>query len=157
MSSPNKFARVSSLLGALAWCLTLPLRTGDSFETDLIQKVFLLAAFVVVPLALSFLTIKPEELSLRIALWMQPFAAVCVLVSFVLDQGPLAGVIAAVWLIAISFIALGGLLRAVFASPRQANELIIDIGLMYLPVGGAWLFASRIGYQPMDSATRSFY
>ena len=63
-SSPMKFARTSALVGALLWGVTLLIRTGDSRETELIQKIFLLAVFVIVPLCLSLITADEDWLAL---------------------------------------------------------------------------------------------
>ena len=115
-----KFARTSAIVGALLWALTLLIRTGDSRETELIQKIFLLAVFVIVPLCLSLIAADEDWFALRIAVWLQPFAAIVCFVSFLLPQGILAGVLSSVWLATISFVALAGLLsnllRQIFSS-----------------------------------------
>ena len=131
------------------WALTLLIRTGDSRETELIQKVFLLAVFVIVPLGLSLIAADEEWLALRIAIWAQPFAAVICFVSFLTPQGILAGVLSSVWLATTSFIALAGFIRIVFAKPVVSLELSVSVGMLYLPIGGAWLVASRLGIQPL--------
>ena len=148
-SSPMKFARTSALAGALLWGVTLLIRTGDSRETELIQKIFLLAVFVIVPLCLSLITADEDSLALRIAVWLQPFAAVVCFVSFLIPQGMLAGVLSSVWLATISFVALAGLLRIFFAESFVSYELSVSAGMLYLPIGGAWLVASRLGIQPL--------
>jgi hypothetical protein len=144
-----KFARTSAVVGALIWALTLLIRTGDSRETELIQKIFLLAVFVIVPLCLSLIAADEDWFALRIAVWLQPFAAILCFVSFLIPQGILAGVLSSVWLATISFVALAGLLRIFFAKSFVSYELSVSAGMLYLPIGGAWLVASRLGIQPL--------
>ncbi len=149
MPSSSKFAQISAAAGALVWMLSLFWRTGDSAETDLIQKVFLFAVFVIVPLGISLIASNEEWLSLSIAAIIQPIAALLCLISFALPQGVLAAVLASTWLVTTSFIALAGVLRVVLSGPVSRLELSINAGMIYLPVGGAWLVASRVGFQPL--------
>jgi len=137
------------MAGAVVWAFTLFYRTGDSAETDLIQKVFLLAVLVVVPLGISLVETNEEWMTLRIATVLQPLAALLCLISFALPQGITASSLASTWLVTVSFIALAGLLRIVFSKQKLSLELAVSAGMMYLPVGGAWFVASRLGFQPL--------
>jgi len=137
------------MAGAVVWALALFYRTGDSVQTDLIQKVFLLAVFVIVPLGVSLIESNEEWITLRIATVIQPFAALLCLISFVLPQGIPASILASAWLVTVSLIALAGLLRFVFSKQKLSLELAVSAGMMYLPVGGAWFVASRLGFQPL--------
>jgi len=149
MPPTSRLARFSAMAGAVVWVVALFYRTGDSVETDLIQKVFLLAALVVVPLGISLIESKEEWITLRIAALLQPFTALLCLISLVLPQGIPAGILASAWLVTVSFIALAGLLRVVFSKQPLSLELAVSAGMMYLPVGGAWFVASRLGFQPL--------
>ena len=149
MPSTTRFARLSAMEGAFVWGVALFYRTGDSAETDLIQKVFLFAVLVVVPLGVSLIDSDKEWITLRIAMVLQPVTALLCLISFVLPQGIAAGILASTWLVTVSFIALAGLLRVVFSKQWLSLELAVSAGMMYLPVGGAWLVASRLGFQPL--------
>lgn len=149
MPPTSKLARFSAMAGAVVWAFALFYRTGDSAETDLIQKVFLLAALVIVPLGISLIDSNEEWITLRIATMIQPFAALLCVVSFVLPQGIIASVLAAIWMVTVSFIALAGLLRIILSKQPLSLELAVSAGMMYLPVGGAWFVASRLGFQPL--------
>jgi hypothetical protein len=149
MISPNKFARTSAVVGALAWVITLLFRTGDSSETELIQKMFLFAVFVIVPLAISIISVSEESIPLQIATFAQPIAALLCFASFLTSQGLGAGILVLPWFAVISLIALAGLMRLFISHRRQSFELSISAGMLYLPVGGAWLLASRLGLQPL--------
>ena len=72
MIATSQFARTSAAVGGLIWIAALLIQTGDSPETDLIQKIFLLAVFVIVPLALSLISPNEDSIALRIAAWAQP-------------------------------------------------------------------------------------
>jgi YndJ-like protein len=149
MVSTSQFARTSAAVGGLLWIVTLLIRTGDSRETDLIQKIFLLAVFVIVPLALSLISPKEDWIAIRIAAWAQPISATLCFVSFLVPQGVVAGILASLWLALTALIAFAGLLRLALSTPRLTNEQSISAGMLYLPIGGAWLVASRLGIQPL--------
>ena len=148
MISPYQFSRVSAACGALFWLLTFPVRTGDSPETDLIERVFLFAVFVIVPLAVSLIAKSENWIALRYAIWAQPLGALLCFASFVLSQGVLAGALASLWLATTTLIALAGLTRIFLVKRIAGGELAISFGMIYVSIGGAWLVASRLGLQP---------
>jgi len=100
MTSISKLARSSAGVGALIWSICLFFHTGDSIETELIPKVFLLAVFVIVPLGLS-LTATPNRLGSHSSIYVlavvaQPVGAVAALVSFFIEPGITAALLAAI-------------------------------------------------------------
>ena len=149
MIATSQFARTSAAVGGLIWIAALLIQTGDSPETDLIQKIFLLAVFVIVPLALSLISPNEDSIALRIAAWAQPISATLCFVSFFIAQGVVAGILASFWLALTVLIALAGILRLASSTPRLTSEQSINVGMVYLPIGGAWLLASRLGIQPL--------
>ena len=152
MSNFSNLARGSAGVGALAWSGCLFLRTGDSSETELIQKVFLFAVFVIVPLGLS-LAATPDRFGKHsriyiLAVFAQPFGAVAALASFILEPGLTAALLAAAWLVVNILITFFGLWRLLQRGFHPWEETAIDAGLLYLSVGGVWLVISRLGIQP---------
>lgn len=148
-----RWSRASAILGAVAWLLLLaaPL----PIETPLvpIARLLLLAALAIVPLALP-LAAPPERasharLAHHAAMIAQPFAAALVVVAFYQPTGPIAALLAAAWLLPTVLAALTGLLRLVARGNVQADELCIDAGLIYLPVGAVWLLFNRLGLNPL--------
>jgi len=111
--------------------------------------VFLFGVLVIVPLGISLIGSNQEWIALKIATLIQPFAAVLCLIAFVLPQGIPATILASIWLVTVSFIGLAGLLRVVFSKQKLTLELAVSAGMMYLPIGGAWFVASRLGFQPL--------
>lgn len=71
------------------------------------------------------------------------------LASFVTGVGALAGGLAGVWLLATLAVALRGWQRLAVRGPSPLALLAVDLGHLYLPVGAAWLVASRAGLTPM--------
>ena len=54
------------------------------------------------------------------------------------------------WLLVTGLVALLGLQRLLKRGLAPIEELAIDAGLLYLPVGGGWLVLSSAGIAPMD-------
>ena len=137
MVATSQIARTSAAMGGFIWMAALLIRIGDSPETDLIQKIFLLAAFVIVPLALSLISPNDDNIALRIATWAQPISATLCFASFLILQGIVAGILTSFWLALTVLIALAGILRLASSTPRLTNEQSINVGMVYLPIGGA--------------------
>jgi YndJ-like protein len=145
-------SRASAILGAVAWLLLLgaPLPTGASLVP--IARLLLLAVLVIAPLALA-LAAPPERarhavLAQRGAIATQPFTAVLVAIAFYQPAGPAAALLAAPWLLPTGLAALTGLLRLLARGDARTDELCIDAGLIYLPVGAVWLLLNRLGLNP---------
>ena len=139
-------------MGAAVWLAFLLIRTSDSNETELIQKVLLLGILVIIPLGLSLVPNAQSEsnsLLYRAAILAQPVGAVAGAVSFFLYAGGSAAILASSWLLVTVMIAVFGFLRLLRRGPVFSREMCIDAGMLYLPVGGLWLVASRLGIQPI--------
>jgi hypothetical protein len=109
----------------------------------LMELLFLLAAWIIVPLGLSFL---PDSAPLRWARRLQPFAAALVTLSFFLTTGALAGGLAAPWLIVNGLVALGGVLGLGAAFRGGLPSLFVTAAALFPVVGGIHLVASRLGH-----------
>jgi hypothetical protein len=152
MNKSSHNARLSAGVGALVWMAVLFIHTSDSNETGLIQKILLLAILVIVPLGLSLITQvsdQSDSMLYGLSVSAQPVAAVASVVSFLLDPGGPAAVLVSSWLLLSAVIGLLGLLRLIKRRPVFSREVSIDAAMLYLPVGAAWLLASRLGIQPM--------
>jgi len=109
----------------------------------LMELLFLLAAWVIVPFGLKFL---PDSKPLRLAKLFQPGAATLVTMSFILPTGPLAAGLALPWLGINGLVAVGGLLQ-LKSILTQGIPRILQVAAMFYPVvGGIHLVASRYGY-----------
>lgn len=154
MSSPTPAAppidpsvvarRFGAALVFAGWLFLVGSRTFSILGEALVA----LAVAVVVPLGLAVVSREetaPRRLARRVVGALAPFG----LASFVFPAGPLAALLAGLWLVATCMVALAGLRRLLVRRGGPLEELAIDLGHLYLPVGGAWLFASRAGMSPM--------
>jgi hypothetical protein len=110
-----------------------------------IEILFLLAPVVVVPLAMG-LTALPADATP--ALWtarrLQPWAALAVVASFLVHRGYLAAGLASPWLVVTALVAFHGW-RRLWRSAWSTAEVAVSAGCLMLPIGGGWLFLSRLG------------
>jgi hypothetical protein len=83
-------------------------------------------------------------------MYAQPAAALLIVGSFLLPPGPLAALLAGPWLLVTGLVALFGLWRLLPRGLGSAAEVCLDAGLLYLPIGGAWLVLARLGARPLD-------
>lgn len=145
------WGRRSAILGSLVWLLLFLTRIGDSPETALIQRIVLLGALVIVPLGLSLVPASEsrdgESWLYRLALFAQPFAAIGAVLSFLLEPGVPAALLAFLWFCETTLIALFGLERLRRPELRSAAEVSITAGLIFVPVAGVWLVVHRLGIQ----------
>jgi hypothetical protein len=109
----------------------------------LLELLFLLAAWVIVPLGLAFV---PDAPPVRLARRIQPAAAILATVSFFLPAGIPAAALAAPWAILNGLVAVGGLMTAREAFRGGIPSLLILSAMIMPPVGGAHLVSSRLGY-----------
>jgi hypothetical protein len=146
-----RWGQHSASLGGLVWFLLFLARIGDSPETALMQRIVLLGILVIVPLALSLVPaseLRDGESSLyRLALLAQPFAAIVAVVSFLIEAGVPAALLAALWFCETALIAMFGLQRLSRPELRSPAEVSISAGLIFLPVAGSWLVVHRLGIQ----------
>lgn len=138
----------TALGGALGCGALLALR----IPRDAGEALVALAVGGVVPLGVALAAGEGSSRAVRLASWSLPCAAPPALMSFALPPGRLAGALALPWLLATMTVALAGLQRLALRGLRHVDELVLDLGHLYLPVGGAWLLASRAGLSPMGFA-----
>ena len=152
MSSLSGFARISAASGVVAWLLLLPTTTSELRETEVIHKVVFFGMLVVVPLGLSLIPVddQPSSFLYRLAVLVQPVAALPTLASFYFEPGPLAAGLSSAWFILSGLIALRGIARFKSRGLYPVEESVIDAGLVYLVVAGVWLIVYRLGVQPFD-------
>ena len=109
----------------------------------LLESLFLLAAWVITPLALRLL---PDSKPLALARKLQPVAALLATISFFVAKGPIAAALALPWLALNGLVALGGLLGLKAALRGGIPALLMTAAILFPPVGGVHLVASRQGY-----------
>lgn len=112
-----------------------------------LQILFLLAPLVILPLGLPLLALPDRQgkNSTLLLIRFQPLAALSLLGSFALPPGSAAAALALPWLLFTFSVGLYGLLRHLPHGFVDAGEVCLDAALLFLPVGGIWLMASRMG------------
>ena len=123
----------------------------------LIYLLLLLGPFVIAPLGLYLASLTTADigvraqlnLPLKIAPWVQLPAAILILFSFHYLPGMVATLFVLPWFCFGALLGLCGLL-VLSRKPVTLSSLCLAASLIYLPVGCAWLVASRYGLTPMN-------
>ncbi len=108
----------------------------------LMDLLFLLAAWAIVPLGL---TVLPDLGPIRAARRLQPVAAALATASFFVPKGPAAAGLTVPWLVLDGLLALGALL-VLKSVLRSARGLLLAAAMGFPVVGGVHLVASRLGH-----------
>ncbi|MDY7082540.1 MAG: YndJ family protein [Halobacteria archaeon] len=148
ISSPS-FALLSAALGSLVWLVAVITRALVTVET-----LLALAILVFVPVALHLVATPLRSGGhpawYRLAVFAQFPAGILAVVSIAISQGSTAGLLALPWMFVTVCIAFFGLIRLLPRGSRPTEETYIDVGLVYVPVGGAGLLLNRLGIAPFD-------
>lgn len=149
----QRWSSASAMLGGVVWLLLLGIPTPGGLSPEAAEKLFLLAPLVIVPLGLG-LAGRPSpsgerQRACRIARFLQPFGAAMAVASFWLPAGRKGAALAAGWLFITVLAGLSGLAGLLRSRLTPMEENCFNAGLLYLPVGGAWLILSRLGSSPM--------
>lgn len=119
----------------------------------MVHRLIMVGPLVVVPLGMSLVASTRRDgthnLWYRILPWAWPLGAAALVGSLLVPRGALAAALATPWLLFTVMIALFGVWRFLPRGLAPLEELTLDTGLLYLPVGGAWMVASRAGYPLM--------
>lgn len=107
------------------------------------------AALVVVPVALPLVERAHRDgrrsahlTGVRRLTWV---AAPAFAAAMLLRPHPLAGALAVPWMIVAALLAAYGVRRFLERSRKRVEETIVDLGLLYLPVGAAWGWVAASG------------
>ena len=142
---------ISSLV---AWLATFFFVFPVAVELAAVTRLLLFALIVVAPLPLAL--IAATETDSRIAQMLRRAqtvylpAAILAVAAILLPIGPISAAFVIPWLVFTALVALAGLARLRTHPLSHLDELSIDAGLLYLPVGGVWLLLSRLGVNPLN-------
>jgi len=139
--------------GAILWAVLVACAFLGKLDLATIELLFLLAPLVIIPLGLEILQrldplSQPAAIE-RLGRLLQPFAAVLAVLSFWFPPGRIAAMLSGGWLLFCAALGLSGLARVMRGALAQLDTACAAVALLYLPVGGAWLVASRLGLNPM--------
>ena len=136
-------------VGVLAWAAASVAALSGAVHGGAIEILACLAPCVIVPLGLGLIAPGDPARAFRLLKLGQPFAAPLVAGSFLLPAGPRAAALICPWLILTGLGALSGTGRVLKTRFVDPAELCFGAALLFLPVGAAWLFLSRLGVAPM--------
>ncbi|MFT3766182.1 MAG: YndJ family protein [Minicystis sp.] len=144
MRPANRLSRASAAAGGAVW-----LALGAATRLDLIRWLMLLGPLVAVPLGLGLaFTGAPANPRARrllnLARVLQPWAAAAGVAAFFVDSSTIALALALCWVALTIIIATAGLVRLAARRVFPTPEASIDAGMLYLPVGAAWMTATRM-------------
>lgn len=150
--APRRIAHISAALGAMLWIATLPVAPSGGTVIASITHLTLFAILVCIPLGLPLTALsdpRPSTAALyRLAVLLQPPAALCALAASRLPPGAFAAGLALPWAAWTALAALWGLRRLTMHGMMAIEELCIDAGLLFLPIGGGWFALVRAGLDP---------
>jgi YndJ-like protein len=145
LTTLNRQLRVFAGAGALAWLFMVA--TGQFMA--LAEGLIGLAMVCVIPLGAALAADADASgrarRSARIAAFGVPLGASLGLVGFALPPGATAAALASAWLAGTLTLFAAGAARLLRRGAPPIEELAIDVGHLYLPVGAVWLVASRAG------------
>jgi YndJ-like protein len=152
-----RWNRIEVGLGVSLWLLIVLARAFGWLELSGLDLILLFALGVIAPLALPLALsgmwqgkLSPLLLELqRLALLICPGAALFGGASLLLKTGPLACAAACAWLLYTMLLAVSGLSRLRTIRSIALPDACLALALIYLPIGGAWLAASRLGLRPL--------
>ena len=143
----------SEMFGGALWTVLVLASQSHFVRMTTIELLFLLAPLVVVPLGLELCgKLVPAEqlgLVLGVARWLQLPAALCAVAAFWPRQGIAAAILALPWLCFGTVLGVDALRRLIRRDIKKLNAACVTMSFLYLPVGCAWLIASRLGISPM--------
>jgi hypothetical protein len=129
--------------GLAVWAGLGAAAAAGAAPLGLLELLFLLAAWVVVPLGIPFL---PDDPLVRAVGRLAPLAAALASASFLAPKGTLAAALAVPWLALDGLLALAGLIGLGRAVRGGTRGVLLASAMMLPPVGGINLVASRLGY-----------
>ncbi len=150
-----QWLRISALLGAAVWFLYALFNPAETDRvTRAIHQLILVGPLVAVPLGLSLVATPDRGGKLP---WMyralpvvQPIGALCTAVALCLPYGLVSASLTVPWIAVTTLVGLYGAWRFWPRRFAPVEELCIDVGLLYLPVGSIWLLFARAEIAPLD-------
>jgi YndJ-like protein len=135
---------LNAALGAAVWLAAVSWNQPSPWQTSWAIALLLFAVLVLVPLGLQ---VAQAASSLILVLHLP--AALLLGVSFLLDQGWLAAALALPWLIVTGWIACEAGHRVRRRGLAPLSDLCVDVGCIFLVVGGGWAVLHRAGIRPL--------
>ncbi len=144
-------------LGGSLWLMIFLAKAFGWLVLGDLDLILLFAFGVITPLALPLAMSDMPQAKLptllrglpRLVLLLYPVVALLGGASLLLDTGPVAGVAACAWLLFTILLAVIGLCRWREIRRGALADVCLAFALIYLPIGGVWLVAARLGLRPL--------
>jgi YndJ-like protein len=146
-SNDRGVLRPPILIGSSVWLALSLASFSPRIHLGLIEALFLLGPWVVVPLGADLVRGAGASKRSGVRDWALIAAASLTTVSFFLDNRTAAAWFACGWLLVGATFAGDGLRRLVIAGTKSFTQFCFAAGEGYLLVAGVWLVASRAGLQ----------
>ena len=143
----------NAIAGGIVWAALALGSALGFFRLGMIEILFLLGPLVVVPLGLELAMRlghgEQDQPPPRYARRIHLPAALCVAASFWFPPGTASAILALPWFCFGCFLGFRGLVRFFRGGFKSFQEICVIVSFCYLPIGCAWLIASRYGLNPM--------
>lgn len=141
--------RPSHMIGLAVW-VTLGLSSfSPRVHLGIIEVLFLLAPWLVVPLGADLIEVPEAKSKSRLRDWVLFTAASFTTISFFLNNRVAASMFASCWLFVCVGFAADAVLRLRKSGASSLTQFCFAAGEGYLLVAGCWLVASRAGLHPL--------
>src|SRR5580692_9014956 len=134
-------------LGFAVWLALAAASFASRVHLGLIEVLFLLGPWIVVPLGADLVRGAGNSETSAFRDWVLFTAASLTTVSFFLDNRTAAAWFASSWLLVCACFAGDGVRRFVISGRSSFTQFCFAAGEGYLLVAGAWLVASRAGFE----------
>lgn len=140
---------IQAITGFVVWFVSYSL-----LNIGQIERLLLFAILVIVPLVLTIVETKDRQgrrfKSYVLAISLYPVGALMAFASFFFPPGIVAGILSLGWLLWTVVVFVYGLSRLMVRGLSYLEETSIDVGLMYLLLGGGWFSLSQFGIDVMN-------
>ena len=147
--SPHAQTMRTLVVGLCVWLVILVATLASWTRLSLIELLFLLAPWILVPCELALLgpfgsTSRRQFQHTR---WIQ-FFAIPATASLMIHFRPASAALAACWLCVCAAVAADGVFRIARFRATSFAQFCVSAGEVYLLVGRIWLVMSRLGWHP---------
>ena len=139
-----KSENIPILIGFLAWLLFgLISSPSSAFSLTYVQLLILAAPLWLIPLTWQLLDVPAWANYLSVP------SAVLLAIAYCFTPNWIAALFTLPWLCLTTILAFQKLIDWRIAKSLDISHLIQLAAYLYLPIGGAWAFADRLGFQPL--------
>ena len=145
----TEFLLREAKLGGCVWLVLAVSSYFPGSPLGIVEVLFLLAPWVLVPLGMSLIIGEARRASPAGWYWILPVLAALTTISFFVARGVLSACLAGSWFLVCVVAAGDGVRRFFFSGKKSFQQFCFAVGEGYLAVAGTWLVASRAGLHPL--------